>query len=331
MEIGFNKSEIMNRSLSYAVRAFRQEVFSFRLDYPVEVIEKAGSPSCLHYYLWNPSLFLDHLDFDEHGVPQKRYRAQGPQYNPLFIAWWGLSNLEQYLQTQDQAYLRKFQVQVAWLKANAVRRDDGAVVWPCYFDWQEGLCKLTSPWISAMYQGVVISTLVRAYRINGDSELLNLCKEATLVFSRPIEGGGVKTSEGGRTLYEEYPAYPLPRVLDGFLFSLLGLYDLAVETGSSDIRQLFEDGIDGLKSTLQFWNYRNKWSWYGSHGYLCPPHYHKLNAVLLSILGRLTDDDDLRHFARVWDPKSRSVVDKIEIFLMFIFTKNRARLRLPRN
>ena len=321
----------MNRSLGYAVRAFRQEIFSFRLDYPVEVIEKAGSANCLHYYLWNRSLFLDHLDFDEHEVPRKRYRAQGPQYNPLFIAWWGLSNLEQYLQTQDQGCLRKFLVQVAWLKAHAVRRDDGAVVWPCYFDWQEGLCKLTSPWISAMYQGVVISTLVRAYRINGDLELLDLCKHATIVFSQPIEDGGVKTSQGGRTLYEEYPARPLPRVLDGFLFSLLGLYDLAVETGSSDIRQLFEDGIDGLKSTLPFWNYRNKWSWYGSHGYLCPPHYHKLNMVLLSILGRLTSDDDLQQFACLWDTQRRSVLDKVEIFVMFVFTKNRARLRLPRN
>ena len=321
----------MSRSFAYAVRALRQEVFGFQLDYPIDVIEKAGSSHCLHYYLWNQSLFLDHLDFDEHEIPRKRYRAQGPQYNPLFIAWWGLSNLEQYLRTQHHEYLRKFLVQVAWLKANAVRRTDGAMVWPCYFDWQEGLCKLTSPWISAMYQGVVISTLVRAYRINGDRELLDLCKDATLVFSRSIEDDGVRTLEGGKTLYEEYPVRPLPRVLDGFLFSLLGLYDLAVETGSSEIRRLFEDGIDGLKSTLPFWNYRNKWSWYGSHGYLCPPHYHKLNTVLLSILGRLTDDDDLRHFARLWDTQRRSVLDRIEIFFMFVFTKNRARLRLPRN
>ena len=321
----------MSRSFPYAVRALRQEVFGFQLDYPIDVIEKAGSSHCLHYYLWNQSLFLDHLDFDEHEIPRKRYRAQGPQYNPLFIAWWGLSNLEHYLRTQNHEYLRKFLVQVAWLKANAVRGTDGAIVWPCYFDWQEGLCKLTSPWISAMYQGVVISTLVRAYRINGDRELLDLCKDATLVFSRSIEDDGVRTLEGGKTLYEEYPVRPLPRVLDGFLFSLLGLYDLAVETGSSEIRRLFEDGIDGLKSTLPFWNYRDKWSWYGSHGYLCPPHYHKLNTVLLSILGRLTDDDDLRHFARLWDTQRRSVLDRIEIFFMFVFTKNRARLRLPRN
>lgn len=321
----------MKRSLQYAVRALKQELFGFRLDYPVEVNEKAGAADCLYYYLWNPSLFLDNLDFDQYEVPRKRYRAQGPQYNPLFIAWWGLSNLRQYLESQNKEHLSKFMIQVAWLKANAVHRDDGAVVWPCYFDWQEGLCKLTSPWISAMYQGVVISTLVRGYRVNGDRALLDLCKKAAIVFRQDIEKGGVRTSESGRTLYEEYPAYPLPRVLDGFLFSLLGLYDLAIETGSDDIRRLFDDGIDGLKGALPFWNYRNKWSWYGSHGYLCPPHYHKLNGTLLSILSRLTGDTVLQHMAHLWDAKERSILDKAEIFLMFAYTKNRARLQLPRN
>jgi hypothetical protein len=322
---------MLNGSLGYALRAFKQEIIGFRLDYAVEVHEKAGALDQLGYYLWNPFLFLDNLDFDQQEVPRKRYRAQGPQYNPLFIAWWGLSNLRQYLENHDKESLRKFMVQVAWLKANAVHRDDGAVVWPCYFDWQEGLSKLTSPWISAMYQGVVISTLVRGYRINGDEELLDLSKRATIVFSQDIEKGGVRTSEGTGALYEEYPVYPLPRVLDGFLFSLLGLYDLAIQTGSSDVRRLFDMGIEGLKGTLPFWNYRNKWTWYGSHGYLCPPHYHKLNAILVSILGRLTGDAALQNFARAWDTSARSLTDKVEIFLMFAFTKNRARLRLPRN
>ena len=322
---------MLNRSLNFALRALKQEIFDFRLDYPVEVIEKTGTSDNLHYYLWHPSLFLDNLDFDQHEVPRKDYRAQGPQYNPLFIAWWGLSNLQKHLKSHDKEYLRKFLVQITWLKANAVHRDDGSVVWPCYFDWQEGLCKLTSPWISAMYQGVVISTLVRGFRINGDRELLDLSKRAATVFLHDIEKGGVRTSEGGGVLYEEYPAYPLPRVLDGFLFSLLGLYDLVVQTGSSDIRRLFDEGIDGLKGALESWNYRNKWSWYGSHGYLCPPHYHKLNTILLSILGRLTGDATLQRFAALWDTKQRTFADKVEIFLMFAFTKNRARLRLPRN
>lgn len=321
----------MIRAMNYALRALRQELLGFRFNYPLEVSEKAGAADSLHYYLWNPTLFLDNLIFDEHGVPRKRYRAQGPQYNPLFIAWWGLFNLQRYLGTQDYEYCRKFLNQVEWLKRNAVHRPDGAVVWPCYFDWQEGHCKLTSPWISAMYQGVVISTLIRAYRMDRDQELLDLCQNAARVFSQSIEEGGVKTSKGTGSLYEEYPAYPLPRVLDGFLFSLLGLYDLAIETKSSDVRRLFDEGIEGLKGTVEAWNYKNKWSWYGSHGYLCPPHYHKLNATLLAILGRLAGDEMLMRYAKFWDTHERTLADKMEIFCMFVMTKNLARLKLPRN
>lgn len=318
-------------SLLYAVRALRREFFDFRFEYPVEAIQEAGPADSLHYYVSSDRLFLDDLEFDRNGIAMKHYRSQGLQYNPLFIAWWGLFNLEQYIRVKEDEFLKIFLIQVEWLKSHAVTRDDGAVVWPCYFDWQEGRCRLNAPWISAMYQGVVISALIRAYRISGDKELLALCEKASCVFEKHIEAGGVRTVEQGNVLYEEYPAYPLPRVLDGFLFSLLGLYDLSVQTGDPYILALFSEGLKGLISQLPSWNYRNKWSWYGTHRYLCPPHYHKLNYVLLRVLEKLTGEKILQHYAEQWDLKNLSGKDKLEIFLMFTVTKNWARLRLPRN
>ena len=323
--------ENKSRSLLWAFRAFRRELFGFRFDYPIEAIQEAGPIESLHYYVYSDQLFLDDLLFDQDGIAMKQYRAQGAQYNPLFIAWWGLVNLERYLRTTEEDYLKKFLLQVEWLKSNAVTRADGAVVWPCYFDWQEGLCKFQSPWISAMYQGVVMSALVRGYRINGDKSLLVLCEQAAGVFENSIEDGGVRTIEQGQVLYEEYPGYPLPRVLDGFLVSLLGLYDLAVETGRPNVRRLFDQGIEGLRETLDYWDFHGKWSWYGTHGYLCPPHYHKFNWVLLAVLGRLTGEETLTRCAGRWSEQGRTMIDKIQIFLMFAITKNFARLRLPRN
>ncbi|MGH7233740.1 MAG: D-glucuronyl C5-epimerase family protein [Nitrospiraceae bacterium] len=297
----------------------------------MKAVEKAAAADSLHFHVTSERLFLDNLVFDADGVAMKHYRAQGNQYNPLFVAWWGLVNLERYVHRSDEACLKTFLTQVRWLKAQAVERPDGAVIWPCYFDWQEGWCRLRSPWYSAMYQGVVISALVRAYRLTHDRELLELCDKGTRVFEKTIEEGGVRTIQNGRVLYEEYPAYPLARVLDGFMFSLLGLYDLHVQTRNPALLRLFTEGIDGLTAALDFWNYRNKWSWYGAHGYLCPPHYHKLNYVLLSILGRLTGEKILYDYAERWDIKSKSIADKVEIYVMYILTQNMARLRLPRN
>ena len=317
--------------LNYAIRTLNRELFEFHFDYPLEDVPEAAVPGSLHYHLESECLFLEDVVFDRQGIAMKVYRAQGPQHNPLFIAWWGLVNLERFLRGSNQADLERFLAQVRWLKSHAVKRDDGAVVWPCYFDWQEGRCRLTAPWISAMYQGMIISALVRAFQVTGDEQLLELCDQATRVFEKNIEDGGVRTVERGRIVYEEYPAYPLPRVLDGYLVSLLGLYDLYTHTRDTRVLNLFSQGIDGLLGTISFWDYRKQWSWYGSHGYLCPPQYHKMNYVLLGVVGKLTGEKILQQYAERWHLKNRSRKDKLEIFLMFTLTKNWARLRLPRN
>jgi hypothetical protein len=316
-------------NLIRALRSIGRELFGFRFRYPIDVCVAAGDRGALPYYVYSDRLFLDDQILDEVGVPLKCYRLLGPRYNPLFVAWWGLFNLERHLRFGEMGAIDRFWTQVEWLRRNAQERDDGAMVWPCYFDWQEGHCRLRAPWISAMYQGAVMSTLVRGYRLGGDERLLKLSQQACQVFAKSIEDGGVRTVEHGRVLYEEYPGYPLPRILDGFLVSLLGLHDVFVETGEAAIGQLFQDGVRGLCQSLPFWDHRGLWSWYGSHGYLSPPHYHAFNRALLSVLGSLTKEAALSRQAAAWNPEGRSWRERAEIYATFVITKNRARLTLP--
>ena len=316
-------------TVTRALRALGREVVGFRFDYPLDVCVEARTRGALRYYVYSDRLFLDDQVFDDEGVPRKSYRLLGPRYNPLFVAWWGLHNLERHLRFGEAAGRDRFRAQVEWLRRHAEERKDGAVVWPCDFEWQEGRCRLRAPWISAMYQGAVMSALVRGYRLTGDAELLALALRGCQVFSKSIEDGGVRTIDDGHVLYEEYPGYPLPRILDGFLVSLLGLYDVFVETGDTAVGQLFQDGVRGLARTLPFWDYRGRWSWYGSHGYLSPPHYHAFNRALLSVLGSLTNEPALSRQAAVWDPERRSWRERAEIYVTFVVSKNRARLTLP--
>ncbi len=311
----------------WAARALRKELVGFRFDYPIETVPAAGPKESLHYYVYSDRLFFDAMELDPRGIPRHCSRTLGSFYNPAYVAWYGLVSLERSLRGVDVEASGAFWRQAEWLVAHAVRRDDGAVVWPYPVDFQEGYCVLKAPWICAMAQGLAISVLVRGYRMTGHANLLDLCDAATRVFGKNLEDGGVRTLERGHVLYEEYPGYPLPRVLDGFLLSLLGLYDLAVQTGESRVSQLFAAGIDGLRRTLEFWNYRNKWSWYGSHGYLCPPEYNKLNAALLRSLGRVSGDPTLDRYARAWDPERRTAAGAAEVFLVFLWTKNRSRLK----
>src|SRR5438093_11320246 len=316
--------------LVWAARAARRELFGYRFDYPVAAVRSASLPGSLHYHVASDVLWLDNLDVDADGVAMKLYRAHGYQYNPLFVAWWGLVHLQRHLRRPDQKSLDTFFTQVRWLRSQAVERADGALVWPCHFDWQEGWCRLRAPWISAMYQGVVISALIRAYRMTGDRELVALCEAGARVFEKNVEEGGVRTVERGKVHFEEYPGYPLARVLDGFLFSLLGLYDLLVETEDRNTRQLFSDGVNGLTRTIEFWDYRKKWTWYGSHGFLCLPQYNVLNSCLLAALGRLCGERKLSDYATQWNPTSRSWLNRIEVFSIFLLTKQWARIRFFR-
>jgi hypothetical protein len=311
----------------WLARVLWTETFSFFRPCRIELVPGAGLPGSLHYYLFSDRLFFDAMMLDRSGVPIQRSQSLGLFHNPAYIAWYGLMSLEK----SQRERLRtdgRFATQVEWLLQNAIRRDDGSVVWPFPVDVREGRCTLRSPWVSAMIQGLAISLLVRANRLNPAApELAEIASRAANVFGKGIHEGGVRTTEGGATLYEEYPAHPLPRVLDGFLFSLLGLYDLSVESGDPLVTKRFKEGVQGLVNTIDSWNYKDRWTWYGTHGYLCPRHYHDLNRLLVLALANLTGEERLYRFANAWDPARLNARGLWGLFMKFFFLKQASRTR----
>lgn len=315
------------RGLLLAANAVAEDTIGFRFVYPMEVVPEAGPRGSLHYYIYSERLFFNAMELDAEGIPCQHARLWGKFYNPAYIAWYGLMKLEQSLK-HGRTYCEAFDVQARWLAQHAVRRTDGSVVWPFPVDVTEGPCRLRAPWISAMIQGLAVSVLVRAHRLGfRHLDLLELCRAATLVYSRTIEQGGVRTVEEGHVLYEEYPGYPLARVLDGFLFGLLGLYDLWVETGDKNVERLFEEGVDGLAHTIDYWDFENNWSWYGSHGFLCPPQYHTLNRMLLSVVASVSRNEGLAARATAWNPEKLTLRLRTKVFLLFVWLKQWSRLR----
>jgi hypothetical protein len=302
-------------------------VLGFRFDYPVAMVSEAGPRTSLHYYVYSNRLFFDAMQLDACGIPLQCSRTLGTFYNPAFVAWYGLMAMERYTRG-DSTGLDIFKLQSEWLIRNAVHRSDGSIVWPFPVDVREGKCTLKAPWASAMIQGLAISALVRARRLGWESKaVIPLCKAATNVYRLDVADGGVRSRERGWVLYEEYPGYPSARILDGFLFSLLGLYDLWVETEEPEVGRLFEEGIAGLVHNIQHWNYKDKWTWYGSHSYLCPPHYHKLNRMLLAAIAHLTGEIALHRAVELWDPTRLTRADRAYLYMTFLCLKNASRAR----
>jgi len=310
-----------------ACRTLRREILEFSFDYPLWTDDAAGSRDSLHYYLFSDRLAWAAMRMDAAGVPQTWTRATGTNYWPGYIAWYGLVQLGQHLRGNGSHHLDNFLRQVDWLEKHAIRRDDGAVVWVMNFDNPENGVVMRAPWVSAHAQGLAISAIVRGWRVTKRPHLLELLKDSARIFDLDVSEGGIRTLSNGKVFYTELPGGSVPGILDGFMTSLLGLYDLSVETKEPHIANLFTAGMEGLKGLLHYWDYRNIWSWYGLHENLCTSAYHCLNRVLLSVLGRLTADQNLIDHAEGWNPANFSQLDRVRIYSIILLTKNNARLR----
>ena len=123
--------------LWWALRAVWLETLGFRFGYPVELVPEAGPRSSVHYYIYSDELFFDLMEIDRDGIPYHRSRTLGRFSNPAYVAWYGLMALERS-QRGGKNSSSAFAVQINWLVRNAVRREDGSVVWPFPVDVQEG-------------------------------------------------------------------------------------------------------------------------------------------------------------------------------------------------
>lgn len=115
--------------------------------------------------------------------------------------------------------------------------------------------ELKQGWYSSMGQGHAISLLARAYfHSNGDAKYLRAALNGLKPFRVPSRQGGVLAKFMGKyEWYEEYPTTPASYVLNGFIYSLLGLYDLnaiAPRNLSREAGLLFEQGMISLKKML---------------------------------------------------------------------------------
>lgn len=119
----------------------------------------------------------------------------------------------------------------------------------------EGQLSLEPGWYSAMAQGQAMSLLVRAYARSGRSEYLDSAVLALALFDvSSVDGGVVARFMDQYIWYEEYPTIPPCFVLNGFMYALIGLYDVSVTAppgeGQSTAMRLYRTGVTSLRQML---------------------------------------------------------------------------------
>jgi hypothetical protein len=159
---------------------------------------------------------------------------------------------------------------------------------------------LEPPWVSAMAQGEAASLLVRVAAETDDDRFAEAAARALRLIAVPSSEGGASAELDGRPLPEEYPTDPPSFVLNGAIFALWGLRDVAVALVDADAERRFAAGADALAASIARWD-TGGWSRYDLYPHrvvnVASRAYHRLHVAQLEALDELAPRAELRSAA----------------------------------
>ena len=161
-----------------------------------------------------------------------------------------------YLSGHENSNLRQLLGEVLPL---ATRRA-GGIAWEYLFRFDGGL----PPWTSGLSQGTAVQVLARAYSRFREPEYLSAAQQALGIFQTPPPQG-VRVATPAGALYAEYTYAPSDRILNGFIQSLVGLYEYTSITKDPLGLALFEAGDAEARAIVPQYN-TGAWSLYDQYG-----------------------------------------------------------------
>jgi heparosan-N-sulfate-glucuronate 5-epimerase len=263
-----------------------------------------------------------------------RVKAGAPRWpdpelegDPRFIAvgQWGLGAYERHLHGEAGPWLEA--ALAAGRDVVAAQREDGGLPEP---ELRPHTFPVEPPWLSAMAQGQCASLLVRLFRETGDSAFAETALRALEPMRQPVSEGGVAAPLGGGWWPEEYPSRPHSYVLNGGIFALWGIRDVAVGLGDEAAAALFEEGLATLAAEIERWD-TGYWSRYDLFPHplvnVASSSYHVLHVHQLEALTLIAPRPELAEAARRW----RGYLDSPANARRAFASKAVFRLLVPRN
>ena len=318
-----------SKKIFFMLKKFYYDIFS--QDSPYKIADDLHSSKLGYYYFLfeeDPTK-LNRLisGFDENGIPiNKAYidvANPKPHYYPISIGQYGLAVFNSFIATNDENKKNHFLRIADWFIKNKIEDDVFGVYW--LTDIPKPEYKIDKPWKSAFTQSRAISILLRAWQITNDDKYFSTAAESLKIFEIDISKNGVSNIFEFGKFYEEYPASQPTMVLDGHIFSLLGLYDFvrAADKSSNYYLQaesLFNAGINALIYLLPDYDmkYWVKFNLCKMDHYPkidpCTIGYLRLISLQLHLLYRITDNELFEQYSK----KFISYITPINIFRMML-------------
>jgi len=262
--------------------------------------------------------------FDKNNIPLLDYKGKiGKQYNPIAISQYGLGHYNLYKQTKHKENLDISIKQADWLVNNLETNKHGVKTWMHHFDW-EYRDTLKSPWYSALAQGNGISLLVRIYIETKDEKYFKVAQQAFESLYILIENGGVLyIDKDNNSWLEEAIVNPPTHILNGFLWTIFGIWDYYLLTNEKKVKILFNRCVETIRNNLKFFDI-GFWSLYEQSGtkmkMLTSFFYHSLHIVQLNILYKITNESIFKQYADKWEKyKKNWLYRKIALVYKIVF------------
>ncbi|MGD1057912.1 MAG: D-glucuronyl C5-epimerase family protein [Solirubrobacteraceae bacterium] len=212
----------------------------------------------------------ERVSFPGSRIVWEHYPGQGIEIQ--WLATFGEAN-GYFLSGHENANLRQLLGEVIPLATDRA----GGIAWEYMFNFDGG----APPWTSGLSQGTALQVLARAWQRFKEPAYLAAAQQALGIFqTAPPQGVRVKTPAGA--MYAEYTYAPNDRILNGFIQSLVGLYDYTSITKDPLGLALFEAGDAEARAIVPLYD-TGAWSMYDQFGE-SDLNYHELLTEFLQHL-----------------------------------------------
>lgn len=210
----------------------------------------------------------------------------GHQINPEAAFQYALGLHDNFYLTNDKSYIKKFFKYVDYFSTTQAL--DGT--WSYEFNWFGS----NAPWNSALAQARGASVFLRAWLHTKNEKYSDAAKNALMKFSTLTSDGGFLHyfQLGDCYYFEEYPQTPTG-VINGFMASLISIWELAYWLHEPWLEDLWEMGVRSLERMLPYYSI-GWWSLYDVDSEtpvlnVNSPRYHLLEITYLQILTILSN------------------------------------------
>lgn len=243
---------------------------------------------------------------DKNGIPLLNYEGKD-RYYPVTYTQVPLYYYGHFMETNDETSKTEFLKMAEFIKKEAKVKGDFAVL---QADFQVLPYKFTPPAASSMAQGFAIGVMIQAHALTKDESYLKMAEKFINSFGVPIEEEGIRSDWDGYPFYEEY-ADPNSHVLNGFLFSLAGLYYAYKTIGNEQAKKYFDEGIETLKVKIReydavFTSFYSKVDYDGKQYAFAsaigtdPDHYHELVISQLASVYLWSGEEIFKEYAHLF-------------------------------